>query len=223
MTIILSLGFLLAAPAARAEQYDPQFSLSLDLLGPVAFVPGGTSSGIGADIFADWRPFPLLSLGTGLDFNQYFANGSWQASSWSLGGRLFPFGTQKEGEWYLQGTAGLDFSSTVGTLMRKWPGNGHGSVGAGYRVFMGEGNALDLGLQYDIYSPISTPLSSVGIKLGWTFLFGKTPGQEQAVNPQPAPTPAVKKARKKKPAHSSPGPNGTITATPNPALTPASH
>ena len=95
---------------------------------------------------------------------------------------------------YLHGNGGAwDFSGTTGSLMGKWPGSAHGSFGGGYRVLMGQGNALDnLGLQYDLYSPIANPLSSVGFKVGWTFLFGGTPGAgpgKGGPTPKPPPPP----------------------------------
>lgn len=170
------LALLLANAQANAESYDSQFSLSLDLLGQAAFAaggPSGSSLGVGGSFFADWRPLPYLSLGTGMDFTDYSSSGGWQTSSWNLGGRIFPAASEKDGELYLQGTAGLDVITK--SLEKKWPGSFHGSAGVGYRAFMGSGNALDFGVQYDLFSPISKPLSDVGIKVGWTFLFGETP------------------------------------------------
>lgn len=160
---------------ARADENDQQWSVNLDVLGLGAFAPNGgpaLDGGLGAAAFGDWRPVPFLSLGTGLDFTGY-PGGGWVSSSWSLGGRLFPLPMEKGGEWYLQGTAGLNLATY--TLKSRWPGSFHGTFGAGYRLFQGPSNALDLGAQYDFFSPVHEPLQALGIKLGWTWLFGKVP------------------------------------------------
>ena len=173
-------SFLLAAAfcgtSSRADENDQQFSLTLDLTGLGVFSSAsggpGFAGGIGASAFGDWRPLPYLSLGTGLDFADY-PGSNWQTSSWNLGGRIFPLPADQRGEWYLQGTAGLDLLTA--SLQNRWPGNFHGTAGVGYRMFMGKGTALDLGVQYHFFSPIHTPLQAVGLKAGWTWFFGEVP------------------------------------------------
>lgn len=207
--LIPALGF--------AGEWRPQYSLSLDLLGTGAMAPAGGpsfSGGAGAQFFADWRPINALSLGTGLDFTDY-PGGSWQTSSWFLGGRLFPFGTEKDGEWYLQGTVGLNLVTQ--SLDNTWPGNFHGTVALDRRIFMGPGNALDLGAQYDLFTPISNPLQAVGVKVGWTLLFGNTSGaavtNAAPPTPMPAATPVPAPAGKKK-AKKKAAPEPTPAPTP---------
>jgi hypothetical protein len=191
-------------------------------LGDGAFARGEPSllPGYGAVLFGDWRPLPYISLGTGFSFALHPDDGSWQTASWDLGGRIFPLGTSREGEWYLQGTLGLELANY--TLQKKWPGIFHGTAGPGYRVFVNPGNALDLGAQYELFSPLHAPLQAVGVKAGWTFLFGTNPGQppaapvsEEAVStPTPAvtpvptavPAPRVKKKTGKKKAVAQPTP-----------------
>lgn len=177
MRKILIFVFLLAVnPGLGQAQEEPQqFSLSLDLLGDGAFAKDGPifSPGVGGSLFADWRPLPYISLGSGFDFTLHSDFGSWQTASWNLGGRLFPLGRGMSGEWYLQGTLGLNLI-TYG-LKHTWPGNFHGIVGPGYRVFLDSGNALDFGTQYDFFSPKNNPLQAVGVKVGWTWLFGSVP------------------------------------------------
>ena len=183
-----SLLFLALLPAfAHAENFRP-FGLTLDLEGQGAFGADSKLSfapGAGAAFFADWRPVQLISLGTGFSFNDFSASESFTTASWNLGGRLFPFGSDKKGEWYLQGTLGMNLETA--TFDHEWPGSFHGTAGVGYRMAMGEGNALDLGAQYDLYSPLKVPMSAVGVKVGWTWLFGPQMVMENdAVKPAPA-------------------------------------
>lgn len=196
--LVLSLALVFIS-GAQADENDQQWTASLDLLGLGAFAPKGGPSlagGLGAAAFGDWRPVPFLSLGTGLDFAGY-PGGNWATSSWSLGGRLFPLPMEKNGEWYLQATAGLNLATQ--TLKAEWPGNFHGTFGAGYRLFQGPSNALDFGLQYDFFSPVHLPLQALGLKVGWTWLFGKVP----------TPPPAVFTP----PIYSTPGAAGSAPAT----------
>ena len=181
----LVLLFSLASSQACAEAYDSQLSVSLDLVGQGAFGSAvtGTSLGVGGALFADWRPMPFLSLGTGLDFASYSGSAGWQTSSWLLGGRIFPAPSDQGGEFYLQGTGGINLIK--GSLLKTTPGTGRGSLGVGYRAYMGKGGALDFGVQYDLFTPISRPLSAVGLKVGWTFLFGNTPIHDKEENPLP--------------------------------------
>ena len=155
---------------------DQQFTLSLDLLGDGALIPGGPafSPGIGAALFGDWRPLPYLSFGTGFDFAFHGDEGSWTTASWDMGGRIFPLPATQSGEWYLQGTLGLN--TVTDDLQHKWPQNFHGAAGPGYRFFVDSNNALDLGIQYDLFSPMATPIQAIGVKVGWTWLFGNAPG-----------------------------------------------
>jgi hypothetical protein len=157
---------------SHAETFRP-YGLTLDLEGQGAFGASsrlGFAPGAGAAFFADWRPVQLLSLGTGFTVNDYFASESFSTASWNLGGRLFPFPSDKRGEWYLQGTLGMNLETV--TFDHEWPGGLHAMAGVGYRMAMNSGNALDLGIQYDFYSPIKTPMSAIGFKAGWTWLFG---------------------------------------------------
>jgi hypothetical protein len=210
ISLIILLAVLVPLSLFADEPDEPQqFSLSLDLLGDGAFARGEPSllPGYGAVLFGDWRPLAYLSLGTGFNLTLHPDGGSWQTSSWDLGGRLFPLGTSPQGEGYLQGTLGLELSTY--TLRKKWPGVFHGTVGPGYRLFVNSGNALDLGVQYELFSPLHLPLQAIGVKAGWTFLFGTNPGQPPAAplsqeavftpTPTAVPVPKVKqKAGKKK-------------------------
>lgn len=185
----LFLAAVFCVPAARADENDQQFALSLDLTGSGAFSSAsggpGFAGGLGASAFGDWRPLPYVSLGAGFDFAEY-PGSNWQTGSWNLGGRLFPLPADKRGEWYLQGTAGLEL--VTASLKDFWPGNFHGTAGAGYRLFMGKGNALDLGVEYDFFSPLHKPLQALALKAGWTWLFGEVPTYPS--DPGPAENPA---------------------------------
>ncbi len=166
-----------------AQDDPPQrFSLNLDVTTHGAFASGGTafSPGVGASAFAEWRPLDALSFGSGFGFSYHPDNPSWSLASWDMGGRLYPLGATPAGEWYLQCTAGLDL--VTASLKDYWPGSFHGTGGVGYRSFLGPGNALDLGVQYELFSPLHDPLQAVGVKVGWVFLFGPPPtGAEPAV------------------------------------------
>ncbi len=53
------------------------------------------------------------------------------------------------------------------------PGHYHGYAGVGYRKYLSKDTALDAGIQYDFFSPISEPSAGIGAKVGITFLFGR--------------------------------------------------
>lgn len=172
--IILPFLVLLSAVFFRSAAWGGEtFSLSLDVTGSSGFTQdrSSLSPGAGGEVFAAWRIVPALALGTDFGFQSYFNPGDWQENFWDVGGYLFPFGTGKEGEWYLQGTAGLNLAGLK--LANQWTGNYHGEAGVGYRAFAGGAGALDLGVMYDFFSPANRPLQAVGLKAGWIFLFGK--------------------------------------------------
>ncbi len=157
---------------ARAKRFETQFSLSLDVLGMSVFssphpylVP---SVGVGGQAFLDWRPIPLLSFGIGGQYSYFFGAHTFNLNSCDIGGRIFPFssGTTMEGEFYLQGGVGLNL-----LVLYPAPGHYHGYAGLGFREMVGTDQALDMGVQYDFYSPIGASTNVIGLKLGWTFLF----------------------------------------------------
>lgn len=203
LSVILSGS---AAGTAGAQDGPRMYNVSLDLMGSGAFAPSGGPSfagGLGASAFVAFRPAMVLSLGMGLDYMDYPSE-NFSTSSWTLGGRLFPFAPEKGGEWYLQGNVGLNLVTE--TLDNRWPGNYRASAGAGYSIFVGNSGALDLGVQYDFFTPQDSPLQALGVKAGWSFFFGD-PLEEapapKAVIQLPPPvkataTPAIKKKAKKK-------------------------
>lgn len=212
--------FLALVPWVRPQDDPPQrFSLNLDLTGHGAFASGGPafSPGVGASAFAEWRPMDALSFGSGFSFFYHPDNPSWSLASWDMGGRLYPLGATPAGEWYCQGTAGLDV--VTASLKDKWPGSFHGTAGLGYRFFSGARNALDLGVQYELFSPLHDPLQAVGVKVGWVFLFGPPPTGAEPASPQkvqappasasvqPTPIPE-KRVEKKKERQAQKGPQG---------------
>ncbi len=161
-----------SASKARAERYDQQFSLSLDVMGmgllscPYNYLT--PAFGVGGQVFLDWRPIQPLSLGFGGQYSYFFGTSTFNLDTFDLGGRIFPFpsDTTPDGEFYLQGGVGLN-------LLVQFPaiGHYHGYAGIGYRKFIGTDQALDMGAQYDFYSPIAATSNAVGLKVGWTFLF----------------------------------------------------
>jgi nucleoid-associated protein YgaU len=177
---LLISGFLLSAPARAV---GPQFSLSLDLIGHGLFSPIGENlhGGYGGSAFFDIRPFQVVSAGFGFEY-LYFPGvsgvGPWKLSTFTFGGRIFPMEATESSEFYLQGGIGLNLLTHA--LYGSMPEHFYGTVGFGYRNMLKPHLALDLGAQYNFYSPLSRPLESVGIKLGFAWIFGTTqwPGPE---------------------------------------------
>ncbi|HUO57276.1 MAG TPA: NosD domain-containing protein, partial [bacterium] len=173
-----------ASKPAKAGAFIPQIALSVGLSEMNLFTPSSFHGvpfpadgktflqGVGASFFADYRFWEWISLGFGA-YGVYFPRtSSFALSSVDLGGRLFPLGASPTGELYLLG--GLGLNSTVLTLDDKEPGHYHGFAGAGYRFFMGPGNGLELGVQYDYLSDTPAyPLHGVSLKVGWTFLIDR--------------------------------------------------
>ena len=181
IAITLLISGLLTGPVA-AENRGSQFSLSLDALGQSVF-PNDWSQyalGIGGQAFLDWRPVQFISLGFGGQYGYFFYNSvsssapTFQLYTFDLAGRLFPTGTSRLGEFYLQGGVGLNLKAE--------PGHYHGYAGLGWRQFIQKDFALDLGTQYDYYSPQAANLDGISAKLGFTFIFGRDDWSE----PQPA-------------------------------------
>ena len=172
-TLTLLISGLLTA-TAKAENRGDQISLSLDALGQGIFfqTPTETSSygGFGGQVFLDWRPYRVISLGFGGQYAYYPMTSSFRLTSFDLGGRIFPAGAfSPQGEFYLQGGVGRMLIINPGN----YPGHYHGYAGLGWRQFLGGDMALDLGGQYDFFSPIGLPLNGASAKLGLTFLFGR--------------------------------------------------
>ena len=158
-----------------------QFSLSLDAQGQGLLFHKTPNMffGFGGEAFADWRLIQYLSLGFGGQYTFYPGTGSFSVDSFDLGGRIFPLpiGSTPGGEFYMQGGVGLN-------LIVKYPvpGHFHGYAGPGYRLFLSKNMALDMGAQYDFYSPIGYVTNGISAKLGITFLFGRTEWPNQVDN-----------------------------------------
>ncbi len=164
----------LASTSSPEGGFTPKFGLSLDLTGQGAFGNSkmGSSGGVGGALFADWRPIEYISLGVGFNYINFPGSESWQVGPVDLGGRLFPFGSGKDGEGYLQG--GLGYNLITQTFNYMTPGYYHMYAGGGYRAFIfGPGMALDLGLQFNYYSrsTTSSPLYDTGVKAGLACFF----------------------------------------------------
>ena len=169
-TLLIS-GFLACAPA---QAVVPQFSLSLDLDGRGVISPVGDAfqCGVGGSVFFDIRPFKFVSAGFGFDYIYFPGASAWELTTFNMGGRIFPMVVTDNSEFYLQGGIGLNLLTR--TLKGSLPGHFHGTAGFGYRLFLQPSLAVDLGAQYDFYSPILRPLQSVGAKLGLAWIFGTT-------------------------------------------------
>jgi hypothetical protein len=173
LTTLISV-LLIAHPAKAGNDQGSQISLSLDAQGeslvpPDILILGNRSSnsGIGGAAFADWRPIRMISFGVGAEYFYYPSSPTFKVSSFDLGGRIFPFSTL-EGEAYFQGGVGKNL-----VLEYPTPGHFHGYAGVGYRRYLSNDTALDMGIQYDFFSPISAPSNGIGAKVGITFLFGR--------------------------------------------------
>ena len=158
-----------SAPAQEARTHE-QFSFSLDALYQALIISPwilSPYSGVGGQVFLDWRPSPYLSLGAGAQYAYFLGTPTFKLGSFDLGGRIFPFplGVNPTGEFYLQGGVGLNL-----LVLPPAEGHFHGYAGPGYRLFLDKTLALDMGLQYDFYSPIGDPSHGVSVKFGLTFL-----------------------------------------------------
>ncbi len=171
LTLTLLISGLLTAPAVYAENQGSQFSLSLDALGQGILIPdsNAVSFGGGGQAFLDWRPWQFISFGLGGQYAYFPMRSSFQLASFDLGGRIFPGATTSAGEFYLQGGLGRMLLINPGD----YPGHYHGYAGLGWRQFLQKDFALDLGAQYDYYSPRADHLNAASAKLGLTFLFGR--------------------------------------------------
>lgn len=180
-SLTMLISGLLLAPAAQANNQGSQFSLSLDALGQGILIPNSSavSFGGGAQGFLDWRPLQFISLGVGAQLAYYPGSFPVTLTSLDLGGRIFPGNTTSLGEFYLQGGVGWNLLSK--------PGHYHGYAGLGWRQFLSPGLALDMGAQYDFFSPIAQPLNGASAKLGLSFLFGRDDWSEPAPDHKPLP------------------------------------
>lgn len=167
------------APAqakAKPGSFIPQFSMNLGLSGSYLFtgsaypVNGDTSApGFGGALFADYRPLPWISLGAGGTGSFIAGTDSFRLATLDVGGRLFPFERTNLGEPYLLG--GLGMNLVLQTQTSALLGHYHGFAGLGYRFTLNRSNALEVGAQYDYFSPQSQPRHLVGLKVGWTILI----------------------------------------------------
>lgn len=166
-SLTMLISGLLLTQAAQANNQGSQFSLSLDALGQGIFIQNSSavSFGGGGQAFLDWRPLQFISFGVGAQLAYYPGSFPVTLTSLDLGGRIFPGNTTSLGEFYLQGGVGLNLLSN--------PGHYHGYAGLGWRQFLSPGLALDMGAQYDFFSPIAQPLNGASAKLGLSFLFGR--------------------------------------------------
>jgi parallel beta-helix repeat protein len=174
-------------PSASTNQpagaFTPQVSLNLGLSEANLFTPAwypsngqifasrgqSISSGTGASFFLDYRLLQFISLGLGASYTIFPGMNSWSLSTFDLGGRLFPLEASSLGEFYLLGGLGMNLS--VRTLDHALPGHYHGFAGLGYRFTVDSSDALEVGAQYDYFSPYAEPLDEVSLKVGWTFFF----------------------------------------------------
>lgn len=171
-TPFLLLALALFPLAVMAGEPTDQISISLDAVGQGFFFfngngnPANSQFGLGGTAFVDYRFLKALSLGFGGEY-LLNPNNTISLASLDLGGRIFPVVLDR-GEIYLLGGLGYNVVRNV-----PHPGHYHGYAGLGYRHFLDKNLALDLGIQYDFWSPILAPNSGVGVRLGMTFLFGK--------------------------------------------------
>lgn len=172
--LLLISGMLLSLPVYSADYQPSQFSLTVDAVGQLLIPPAytgntNTYTGLGGQIFADYRPFEEVSFGLGADYIG-FSSPSFTVQSFDLGGRIYPAGYTNMGEFFLQGGLGLNIAPL-------WAGHYHGNAGLGYRFAINPGLSFDLGAQYDYYSPYAVPTHGVRVKVGLTFGFGPAPSK----------------------------------------------
>jgi LysM repeat protein len=141
---------------------------------PAVYSPSSKPSiGGGGQFFADYRPFQEVSFGLGLDYLFFSSPHSFKVSSADIGGRLYPFDFNQDGEFYLQGGVGMNVSPLATATQAGLHGHYHGNAGFGYRFCLDKTTSFDLGAQYDFYSPQGAPVQGARIKAGLTFGFGE--------------------------------------------------
>lgn len=172
-TPFLYLALALLPTVLKAAEPTDQISLSLDAVGQGFYFFNGAGKqaasqwGLGGSVFVDYRFLKVMSLGLGGEYLFAPDISSISLGSVDVGGRIFPM-VLDNGEVYLQGGVGYNLRNGIPTH-----GHFHGYAGLGYRHFLDKDLALDLGTQYDFWSPILAPSGGVGVKMGLTFLFGK--------------------------------------------------
>ncbi len=180
--IFLISGFLPTFAAGKDFVYQPEkYTFTLDAVGQALFFPSFYSSqnpsiGEGGQFFFDYRPWVEASFGLGFDYLVFPASNlgnSFSVSSLDLGGRIYPLPADKGGEFYLQGGIGGNMSPLATAIQPGLLGHWHGNAGLGYRFALDPNMSLDLGAQYDYYSPQLCTTNGVRLKAGLTYGFGE--------------------------------------------------
>lgn len=182
MNLIFALlisGILSTFPA-KADSYVPaQYTLTFDAVGQGLYFPPfyknaqNPSIGGGGQFFADFRPYQEVSFGVGLEYLYFSLDKSFSLSSVDIGGRIYPFEYSNMGEFYLQGGVGYNMIRSATWFDPGILGHYHGNAGVGYRFAINKSTALDLGIQYDYYSPQAISSNGVRLRVGLTFGFGE--------------------------------------------------
>ncbi len=161
----------LSAPALFADEPYSLLNTYIDLTGNGGAAPGsgiGSTLGGGGQLFLDLRLDPKISIGTGITLAGYK---NFYTDSWDLETRLFPFGSQHDGDFYLQLAAGLNLNPAV--LPNDTQSYVHGLVSLGYSLKgIAPRVALDFGPFYETYTPWNHAIQDVGIKAGLVLSLG---------------------------------------------------
>jgi hypothetical protein len=171
LSILGALLLLLTAPALFADEPYNLFNTYIDLTGNGVATPGSDFSlpaGAGGQLFLDLRLDQKLAIGTGITLGGY---NNFYTSSWDLETRLFPFGSQADGDFYVQLAAGLSLKPAV--LPNDTQSYVHGLFSLGYSIKgIAPRIALDLGPFYEVYTPWGQILQAVGVKAGLVLSIG---------------------------------------------------
>ncbi len=163
----------------RAGDYKPNIvNLTVDAVGQEFFPYGfykrisNPTLDMGAQVFADFRPVKEIALGVGTEYLIGLNTSGFSFGSFDLACKIFPFPEREFGEFYLEGGAGLNFPPYYSQTQTAIPGHFHGIGGVGFLLGVDTNTAVDLGVQYDFYSPDETSSNAVRVKVGLCFGLG---------------------------------------------------
>jgi hypothetical protein len=135
------------------------------------------SLGFGAYNMIDYQALDWAAIGIGFGVFSYSGEvRSMKLDSVDIAGRLLPF-KEKAGSSvrpYLVG--GMGVRPIWKNLDETWPGNFHGFAGMGFKFDFDKqpgGSGLDIQAIYEYYTPVKSNMNTIGLRVGYSFTFGK--------------------------------------------------
>ena len=147
----------------------PLLSIVVDGLYAKGF-NGNTDNGVGGEARAEIQVTDWLAMGIYYDFETILSPNQTQwAAPLGLMGRLF---LPEKGSVTPFLIGGLGLNSTVKANAVYYPGNFHGFAGLGLKVSFKDKWGLDLGCDYNYFSPQIDPLECVSVRVGLSYEIG---------------------------------------------------